>query len=132
MRQFLLILLRLFGALLWFSLTPVMAAPASTQGPAIIIGGALRFDNAAVWQRLVEESGGQGARWLVFATASSKPERVAAQVVEVLSRHGALAEAMPVAPRLEGVDLQKNLHDEALIAKVAAASGLYFSGGFVG
>ena len=129
MRQFLLILLRLFGALLWFSLTPVMAAPASTQGPAIIIGGALRFDNAAVWQRLVEESGGQGARWLVFATASSKPERVAAQVVEILSRHGALAEAMPVAPRLEGVDLQKNLHDQALIAKVAAASGLYFSGG---
>ena len=129
MRQFLLNLLRLFGALLWLSAAPVLAAPALTQGTAIIIGGALRFDNAAVWQRLVEESGGQGARWLVFATASSKPERVAARVVEVLSRHGALAEAMPVAPRLEGVDLQKNLHDQALIAKVAAANGLFFSGG---
>ena len=105
------------------------AAPAPRPGAAIVIGGALKFDNDAVWQRIVDEAGGQGARFAVFATAAANPERSAGQIIEALNRHGALADHIPVAPRLKGVDLQKNLNDPALIAKVRAAQGIYFAGG---
>lgn len=100
---------------------------------AVVIGGNLRFDNDAVWQRIVEEAGGPGkARVAVLATASAAPEQSANAIVQVLQRHGAQAEHIPVAPRLEGADLQKNLNDPALIAKVRGASAVFFSGGAQG
>lgn len=102
---------------------------AAHAGTAIVIGGALKNDNDAVWQRIVDEAGGAGARIAVFATAAANPERSAGQIVAALNRRGASAEAIPVAPRLKDVDLQKNLNDPALIAKVAASKAVFFSGG---
>ncbi|WAC70871.1 cyanophycinase [Roseateles sp. SL47] len=100
---------------------------------AIVIGGNLRFDNEAVWQRIVEEAGGPGkARFAVLATASAAPEQTATAIVQVLQRHGAQAEHIPVAPRLEGADLQKNLNDPALIGKIRNSSAVFFSGGAQG
>lgn len=100
---------------------------------AVVIGGNLRFDNDAVWQRIVDEAGGPGkARVAVLATASAAPEQSANAIVQVLQRHGAQAEHIPVAPRLEGADLQKNLNDPALIGKVRGASAVFFSGGAQG
>jgi len=100
---------------------------------AIVIGGNLRFDNEAVWHRIVEEAGGPGkARFAVLATASAAPEQSANAIVQVLQRHGAQAEHIPVAPRLEGADLQKNLNDPAWIAKVRGANAVFFSGGAQG
>ncbi len=104
-------------------------APAQAQGTAVVIGGALKFDNDAVWQRIVDEAGGAGARIAVFATAAANPERSAAQIVAALNQRGARAEAIPVAPRLKGTDPQAHLNDPALIAKVAASRGVFFSGG---
>lgn len=98
-------------------------------GTAIVIGGALKTDNDAVWQRVVDEAGGAGAHIAVFATAAANPERSAAQIVAALNRRGAIAEAIPVAPRLKGVDLSAQVNDPALIAKVAASQGVYFAGG---
>lgn len=98
-------------------------------GTAIVIGGALRADNEAVWQRIVDEAGGAGARIAVFATAAGNPERSAASIVASLNRRGAQAEAIPVAPRLAGVDLQANLRDPVLLEKVRNARGIFFSGG---
>lgn len=98
-------------------------------GTAIVIGGALKNDNDAVWQRVVDEAGGAGARIAVFATAAANPERSAGQIVIALNRHGANAEAIPVAPRLKDVDLQASLNDPKLIAKVAASKGVFFAGG---
>ncbi|MDN3918973.1 cyanophycinase [Roseateles violae] len=118
---------RLLLLLLALLLAPRAAALA--QGTAIIIGGALKYDNEVVWQRIVDEAGGRGARFAVFATAAANPERSAGQIVAALNRHGARAEAIPVAPRLAGVDLQRQLDDPALLAKVEAAQGVYFSGG---
>ena len=112
-----------------FLLAALWCATAAHAGTAIVIGGALKNDNDAVWQRIVDEAGGAGARISVFATAAANPERSAAQIVAALSRHGAVAEAIPVAPRLKGVDLAANLADPALIAKVAASRGVYFAGG---
>lgn len=113
--------------------TPLQAQTAplavAKQGIAVAIGGALKLDNDAVWQRLVELSGGKGARWVVLATAAGNPARSGATLVDVLQRHGALAEALPIAPRLAGSDYRAAARDPALVAKVLAARGVYFSGG---
>ncbi|MCX2865095.1 cyanophycinase [Paucibacter sp. PLA-PC-4] len=111
-----------------FSAALLQAGPAGAQ-TAIAIGGALKFDNDAVWKRIVDEAGGPGARFAVFATAAGNPERSARQIIEALNRNGAQAEHIPVAPRLKGEDLQARLHDPALIARVRESRGVYFSGG---
>lgn len=107
----------------------LLLAATAQAGTAIVIGGALKNDNDAVWQRIVDEAGGAGARIAVFATAAANPERSAGLIVAALNRHGASAEAIPVAPRQKDVDWQANLNDPALIAKVAAAKAVFFSGG---
>jgi cyanophycinase len=98
-------------------------------GTVIVIGGALKADSDAVWQRLVDEAGGAGAAIAVFPTAAYEPERIAAQIVAALERCGARAEVIPVAPHLDGVDLHAALNDPALIARVAACRAVFFSGG---
>ncbi|MBT9492316.1 MAG: cyanophycinase [Paucibacter sp.] len=109
--------------------TTAVTKPLNLAGTAIIIGGALKYDNDAVWKRIVDAAGGTGARFAVFATAAANPERSAAQIVAALNAQGARAEAIPVAPRLKGIDLQANINDPALLAKVAASQGVFFSGG---
>ena len=113
-------------SLLLMSLLTLGSAQAGT---AIVIGGALRHDNAAVWQRVVQEAGGAGARVAVFATAAGNPERSATQIINTLSQHGAQASFIPVAPRLPGVDLQAQLNDPALIEQVRQSQAVFFSGG---
>ncbi len=119
--------------------TPTKAQPAqphtgtdaepAIRGYAVPIGGALKADNEEVWQRIVQLAGGKGARFVVFGTASEDPEASAKQVVELLQRRGAVAEALPVAPKFLWVDLNKVVRDPALIAKVKAARGVFFTGG---
>ncbi|MEE8616810.1 MAG: cyanophycinase [Roseateles sp.] len=108
---------------------PTAEAEPAIRGYAIPIGGALKADNDEVWQRVVQLAGGKGARFVVFATASEDPEASAKQVVELLQRRGAVAEALPVAPKFQWVDLNKVVRDPALIAKVKAARGVFFTGG---
>ena len=52
--------------------SPAMAA-APSQGAVFISGGALKYDNQEVWKRIVDEAGGPGARFAVFATAAANP-----------------------------------------------------------
>jgi cyanophycinase len=110
-----------------------LPAPVDTEPPirgyAVPIGGALKADNDEVWQRIVQLAGGKGARFVVFGTASEDPEASAKQVVDLLQRRGAVAEALPVAPKFLWVDLNKVVRDPALIAKVKAAKGIFFTGG---
>ncbi len=89
----------------------------------------MKADSAAVWQRIVDEAGGAGAPIAVFPTAAYEPERISAQIVASLNRCGAVAQVIPIAPHLDGVDLQARLHDPALIAQVAASRAVFFSGG---
>jgi cyanophycinase len=105
------------------------AAIKSTTGPAIAIGGALRDDNAAVWSRLIGLAGGPGARFVVLATASGDPEAAARGTIAALNAHGAVAEHLRVAPELKDVDLARAVRDPALIGKVRAANGVFFTGG---
>ena len=108
---------------------PADSNAAMATGPAVAIGGALRDDNAEVWSRLVELAGGRGTRFVVLATASGDPEAAAQVTIAALTAHGAVAEALPVAPELKGVDLAQAVRDPALIEKVRAARGVFFTGG---
>ena len=92
------------------------------RGACVPIGGALRFDNDAVWTRLVGLAGGRRASWVVFGLASTHPARSAAQVVEVLRRHGARAESVEIAT-------PASVADPRLVARVRAATGVFFCGG---
>lgn len=108
---------------------PATVDPNAIRGHAVPIGGALKSDNDEVWGRLVALAGGKGARFVVFGTASEDPESSAKHVVELLQRRGAVAEALPVAPKFSWVDLNKVVRDPALIAKVRNAKGVFFTGG---
>jgi len=109
--------------------TLVQASPAAPQGSLVIIGGALRADNAQVWERIVALAGGKGARIAVFASAAANPERVAASSVERLNKYGANAFVVPVAVKLAGTDFQAAADDPALAEAVRRAGGAYFAGG---
>ncbi len=111
------------------ALQPLPEQEPVIRGYAVPIGGALKADNEEVWQRIVQLAGGKGARFVVFGTASEDPEASAKQVVDLLQRRGAIAEALPVAPKFLWVDLNKVVRDPALIAKVKAAKGIFFTGG---
>jgi cyanophycinase len=99
------------------------------KGNLVIIGGALRSDNAAVWQRIVQLAGGPGARIAVFPTAAADPAPVGAAIVGYLQRYGADAFLVPLAIRLADSDFRKMAEDPQLAADVRGANGVFFSGG---
>ncbi|QOY94010.1 cyanophycinase [Massilia sp. UMI-21] len=109
----------------------VLAAADAPQpkGALVIIGGALRADNAPVWERMVQLAGGKGARIAVFASASIHPERSGKFYVERFEQYGAKAFFVPVAERLSGTDYRAAADDPALAAMVRSAGGAFFSGG---
>jgi cyanophycinase len=106
--------------------------PVSPKGSLVIIGGGLRPDNAAVWERIVELAGGKGARIAVFGSASANPERAGQSNVNRLNKYGANAFVVPVAVKLGGTDYQAAADDPQLAAAVRAAGGAYFAGGAQG
>ncbi len=110
------------------------AAPlhsAAEPGPVVLIGGVLRNDNQPVWERIVGLAGGQGAKFVVFPTATGRPNIYGRFAVRALRQHGALAELVPVSPKTEaiGMDYRKAVQDEVLLAKVENADGVFFTGG---
>jgi cyanophycinase len=105
------------------------AAPPDAKGSLVIIGGGLRANNAEVWDRIVELAGGKGARIAVFPTAAGTPEREGKLTAEALTRYGAQAFVVPIAPRLAGTDARKAADDPALAEAVRKAGGAFFTGG---
>jgi cyanophycinase len=102
---------------------------AAPKGTLVIAGGALRADNAQVWQKIVDLAGGRGARIAVFPTAAGNPERSGRFLAETLERYGASAFVVPLAPRLAGSDVRSAAEDEKIAASVREAGGAFFSGG---
>lgn len=98
-------------------------------GYAVPLGGALKYDNTEVWSRLVQLSGGEGTRWVVVPTAAGNPMGTGARIAEALTRAGAKVDVLPVSPRLPSRDVGADARDPALVAKVRAAHGVFFSGG---
>ncbi|NNG24800.1 cyanophycinase [Telluria aromaticivorans] len=102
-------------------------APAPA-GSLVVIGGALRGDNAEVWERIVQLAGGKGAAIAVLPTASGNPERAARSTAAQLERHGARPFVVPVGAGL-GAAPRQAAEDPALARRVAAAGGAFFTGG---
>jgi len=101
-------------------------------GIVMPMGGAVRNDNEAVRQRLVQLGGGSEARFVVIPTASSNPAKSGAEAVEQLRRRGAKAELLKIAPRWAGETLEsarRAAADPANLAKIRAATGVFFTGG---
>ena len=106
--------------------TPTAGAP---KGALVVIGGALRTDNAPVWERIVQLAGGKGAKIAVFATASPRPESAGETNAKRLRGYGADAFVVPVAIRLAGTDYAKLADDPVIAAQVRSAGGAFFTGG---
>ncbi|PQO99174.1 cyanophycinase [Massilia phosphatilytica] len=105
-------------------------APAGpAKGSLVIAGGALRADNAPVWQKIVELAGGRGARIAVFPTAAGNPERSGRLTAEILASYGARPFVVPLAAKLAGTDVRRAADDPQLAASVRAAGGAFFVGG---
>ncbi|SFC71584.1 cyanophycinase [Massilia yuzhufengensis] len=104
-------------------------AAEAPKGSLVIIGGGLRPENAAVWEKIVLLAGGKGARIAVFPTAAQNPAREGGNAVAFLNRHGAQAFLVPVAPLLAGSDVRKAADDPALADAVRNAGGAFFTGG---
>jgi len=103
---------------------------APRKGYAVPIGGALRYDNAQVWARLVELSGGPGTPWVVIATAAANPERAGNLIVDALNRQGAQAQAITVpAISPDATEPAQAPYDPALVEAVRHARGIFFAGG---
>ena len=115
--------------LAWLAGSLHAAEVPASKGSLVIIGGALRPDNAAVWERIVQLAGGKGARIAVFASASANPEKSGAGLVERLDNYGANAFFVPVAVRLTGTDYQVAADSPELAQAVRSAGGAYFAGG---
>jgi len=123
---------RLCGAgvlLLHASLVPTVPAYAQERcsGSTVVIGGALKDDNAEVWSRVVQLAGGAGSRIAVIATASANPQTAGQTLVSLLRKAGAQAEAVSVAANVAAGSTDAD--DPALAARLATFSGVYFSGG---
>ncbi|MYM33919.1 cyanophycinase [Duganella sp. FT94W] len=120
----------LFPLVLMLAVPPGAGAAADEpQGSLVIIGGGLRPDNDAVWQRIVQLAGGQGARIAVFASAAADPAPVAAAIVDYLKRYGADAFQVPLAVKLADSDFRQAADDPLLADAVRGAGGVFFSGG---
>lgn len=108
---------------------PAAATTSASKGNLVIIGGALRPDNAEVWQKIVQLAGGKGAKIAVFPSASANPERSGNALVDNLKRYGAEAFMVPVAVKLKEPDYRQAARDPVWVERVTAAGGVYFAGG---
>ncbi len=99
----------------------------------MIIGGALRSDNAAVWNSIVKEAGGEGSKIAVIPAASGNPQRAAEFAAAALKQHGADAFIIPLSIKYAEKDPLKGPHiiqkDSHWLAQLRQAKGIYFTGG---
>jgi cyanophycinase len=92
------------------------------NGPLAMIGGRLESDNAALFESLRTLSSG---RIVVLAMASQVPEEVGSELVDDFRAYGCDTELLP----LYWDNRERAAYDEALVARVAAAGSVFFSGG---
>lgn len=101
-----------------------------TPSPSLVIaGGNLRYDNAEVFQKIVELAGGEKAKIAVFPTASSNPTKSGNSSIEALKKYGSQPILVPLAVENLDVEYQKAVQDSALIKNVEKCGGVYFTGG---
>ena len=116
---------------LWVMTTPAMAEgnQAVPRGSLVIMGGAVRPDNADIWRRLVELTGKAKPRFAIIAAAAGDPVVSAKRISDAMTTYGAESFLVPIAPRLKDTDFRKNAQDVKLAQTITAADGVFFTGG---
>ncbi len=94
----------------------------STTPKLAIIGGRLEDDNVAIYDEMRRLAGG---RIVVFATASSVPDEVGAETVDVFRGHGLDAVQAP----MHGPGAAAAAQDTGIAALVEDYGSVYFTGG---
>ena len=102
--------------------------PDVSQGTCVVIGGALRRDNAAVYQRLIEAAGGvQRCRFAVFPTASDSVGG-AQRFADTLARYGVPPDQIVIID-IFPENAAQTAFDPAIIEQIRRCNAVYFAGG---
>lgn len=133
-KQFILTLFLLGFSLLIISKSQAQSSKENTvAGSLVIIGGALRYDNAPVWNKIIEKAGGKNASIAVIPAASGSPDRTGKATVENLNRYGAKAFLVPLSVKYQNTQANYQIDDivkdPVLLQQLATATGVYFTGG---
>ena len=112
----------------------VAVAPAfrPVSGIVIPMGGAVRANNDALRQRLVDLAGGKGSKYVVIPTSASDPIGTSEGAANELRRRGAQVEVLRISPNWPGEtqeSARRAAADPENVAKIRAANGVYFTGG---
>ena len=103
------------------------------KGSLAIIGGALRYDNAVVWQRIVQEAGGPGAKIAIIPAASANPDRTGQTLLKVLKQYGAEPYLIPLSVKYQDANAKPNFskvnRDLEWINQLKSTRAVYFTGG---
>jgi cyanophycinase len=108
----------------------IQARPAFEPIPGIVVpmGGAVRGDNDALRQRVVDLAGGKGARFVVIPTSSGNPVASGESAARELRRRGAQVEVLRIAPQWPGENIEsarRAAADPDNVARIRAANGVY-------
>lgn len=109
---------------------PHREAAGPARGALVIIGGAARHDNQAIWSEITQLAGGTGKRVAVFPCASSYPLRNGERAVKLLKKYGLDPFVVPLAlSGIDGVDYREVVRNPEWIEQVRSAGGVFFIGG---
>ena len=95
----------------------------------MIMGGAVRSNNAEIWRRVVDATGKPKPRFAIIAAAAGDPIGSSRRITETLAAHGGEGFLVPIAPKLKDTDYRKNAQDIEIASRIAGADGVYFTGG---
>jgi cyanophycinase len=121
-------LLLLFAAL--------VAGPAWGKGTLVIVGGGLSADNAEIYRAFIDKA--EGGKIAIIPSASGEPQASLDAFAANLVRHGVdsariiqikLAEIDDPATSVDEAAWAGNARDAGEIAKIQAASAIWFTGG---
>lgn len=107
----------------------------TTPGKLMIIGGALRFDNAEVWQSMLQAATrqtGKPVRIAVIASAAAQPQQTGQRLQRVLQGYGADAYVLdlPAQPWPQSELSQTEVtRQQQVLEQLQQADAVFFSGG---
>lgn len=126
----------LFGA--WVLILFASASPAWAGGSLLIVGGALKEDNAQVHRALIDTMLPQG-KMVIVPAASGRPAKSAAEFAHSLQKYGLAKDRITVFPLAVRDDSSTGDVDESRwkdnawnddsVAAISDAAGFWFTGG---
>jgi cyanophycinase len=98
------------------------------SGHLLVIGGALRADNAAVYEKYIELAGGRDAARIGIFSTASVGLRSSERFKEELVKYGVPGENVCIFDLTEE-NATVQAHSPQLVAQIARCTGIYFVGG---